>query len=481
MLALSPSSILTPQSLGPSGGAAPLALDGSESEVYDGWSVARRLTSTYESHLIELRNSNIGSDLDVHYQADGSLNTTEALAHVISASSGGVKTVYSQFGGVNWANADAGVTSKPKLITSAVLHTIGGKPAMRTTGSELLAASGISGGTDYAIVLVIQADTVSSSNFIAASGGAAQAFGQHLGGPAGTIRMNNGGVFLDSPISASAGYSNVTWPYIQARPIVIGMTAKSGSTKLYVNGWLAATSSTGPSTHVLDQWGTYLSGFGWQGEHSEMVVFNSADASAFEPYMLNAMSYYGATKPCIVAGDSIPLGFPFTDPVMGKVLAGLVANPIYTVGQVGGAVANITSDLATDNAKFFSKLTSAEKAPCIMVCGINDLNANTAMATIKSDLQSLWAQQRAAGALVVACTLVGVTYTANITEAEYQELNTWIRAEAVSNSDIDDLIDFAADAVIGEGMAATATTDGAHLTVAGQARMAAIIADFLES
>jgi lysophospholipase L1-like esterase len=428
---------------------------------------------------LTLRESDGNTDLDIGAN-NGVLDTDVAAAHV-GSNNGAVRRVYSQFGGDDWINASAGTIGKPLLYSGGSLLTLSNRPAMRTTGTEFLTATGISGGTDYAMVLVIYADTVNSSNFIAASGGALQAYGQHLGGPGGIIRMNNGDIALDTPTSASAAQANVTWPHIQSNPIVIGMTAKSGASSLYINGWLAATSSTGPAVHVLDQWGAYLSSFGFRGEQSEMVIFNSADAAAFAPYMLNAMAYYGAASPCGVAGDSIPLGFPFTDPTMGKVLAATTPNPIYLVGQVGGTIANITTDLAADNAKFFAKLASASKAPCIIVCGVNDLNANTAMATIKSDLQALWSQQRTAGARVVACTLPGLTYTANITQSEYQELNAWIRVEAVNNSDIDDLIDFAADAVIGEGMAGTSTTDGTHLTVDGQARMATIIATYLSS
>ena len=81
-------------------------LTGSESEVLDGWSISRLLTTNYSGNLLELRNSSTNSDLNIG-TVNGFLDTSTAASHV-GANNGAIKSVYSQFGGANWINNNVG-------------------------------------------------------------------------------------------------------------------------------------------------------------------------------------------------------------------------------------------------------------------------------------------------------------------------------------------------------------------------------------
>lgn len=106
-------------------------------DTYGGAAAAysvRRLSSTYEGALIEVRRSSDNTTQDIGYDANGDLDTA-ALLSFVGAGDGFVRTWYDQSGNAN--NAQQTTASRQsKIITSSTLITGGSKPIMQFDGVD---------------------------------------------------------------------------------------------------------------------------------------------------------------------------------------------------------------------------------------------------------------------------------------------------------------------------------------------------------
>lgn len=94
----------------------------------------RRLSSTYEGSLIEVRRSSDNTTQDIGYDADGNLDTT-ALLEFVGEGDGFVRTIYGQSG--NSINAQQTSASlQAPIVIEGTLLTDNGKPMIDFTGGD---------------------------------------------------------------------------------------------------------------------------------------------------------------------------------------------------------------------------------------------------------------------------------------------------------------------------------------------------------
>lgn len=94
----------------------------------------RRLRQEYRGPAIRVRRSSDNVEIDIGFRQDDTLDIG-GLISFVGSGSGFITRLYDQSGNGN--NATQGTTTRqPAIITSGVLNTIGGKPAMKSDGSD---------------------------------------------------------------------------------------------------------------------------------------------------------------------------------------------------------------------------------------------------------------------------------------------------------------------------------------------------------
>jgi hypothetical protein len=102
-------------------------------DTYSGAAAAyslRKLRTAYTGNAIRVRRSSDNTTLDVGFNADGTLDTASMLSFV-GAGNGFVSIWYDQSGNSNNATQTSS-SSQPQIVLSGVLHTLNGKPIIKT-------------------------------------------------------------------------------------------------------------------------------------------------------------------------------------------------------------------------------------------------------------------------------------------------------------------------------------------------------------
>jgi len=106
-------------------------------DTYGGAAAAysvRRLSSTYEGSLMEVRRSSDNTVQDIGYDSNGDLDTTSLLSFV-GAEDGFVRTWYDQSGNGNDATQTT-TSSQPQIVSSGNLILENSKPALSCNGTS---------------------------------------------------------------------------------------------------------------------------------------------------------------------------------------------------------------------------------------------------------------------------------------------------------------------------------------------------------
>lgn len=109
----------------------------------------RRLSSTYEDSLIEVRRSSDNTTQDIGYDSNGDLDTS-ALLSFVGAGDGFVRTWYDQSGNANDAQQTT-TSAQPQIVSSGSTITENSKPCVLFDGSTDILTASYSIGSDVTI------------------------------------------------------------------------------------------------------------------------------------------------------------------------------------------------------------------------------------------------------------------------------------------------------------------------------------------
>jgi len=455
------------------GGADAPTLDAFTDEVHGGWSLARALTSDYRgSPAFKGRNAFSAAVADINTTASG-IDTSALTTLVGAGNEVYISHLYKQLG--TWPNfVNATSATQPRLSPgSAFGDEINGRKALFNAKDAVrnLAFSTQTAGNSWSAVIVSRYTGTAAEQAIMA-GSSTYYLGFH---------NSNGKLYLSAPaplgstlLSYDNGNANANWAKFANRPVVYGVRVKSGLQELYINGWRAGATTVAGNFPLSMSYFSYsgVSNLTWKGQQSEMVVFNSADAAGFFPFMQDAVDYYTARPLVVLAGDSLTTGFAATGTPLqsyGQQLLDSSDYLLHMVATAGHRVDQVTTALAGANNNNYSPRYAGDttKNATVGWCGVNDLLQGASIATLQSRLSALWAQQRAAGFKVIACTLIGCVDSGSLVQQDLLDINAWIRTQS---SSYDALAELGNNARIGVGHHADTSvfhTDGVHLNSTG--------------
>jgi lysophospholipase L1-like esterase len=455
-------------------------LDPYTSEVHGGWSLARPLTTAYlGSPAFKGRNATTAAVADINTTTSG-IDKVAMSALVGAGNEVYCSHLYRQVGTwPNFTNATAG--TQPRLSSGTAFgDSISGRKALFNAKDAVrnLACTTQTAGNSWSAVIVSRF-TGTAAEQATMAGGSSYFLGFH---------NSNGKMYLAAPAPLGAtllSYDNgspwAAWSKFANRPMVYGVRVKDGLQELYINGWKAGATTAAGNFPLSMSHFSYcgVSNLTWKGQQSEMVVFNSADAEGFFPFMADAASYYSAKPAVVLAGDSLTVGFGATGSPLqsyGQQLLDTSDYIPYVVATSGDRVDQVTTALnGANNTNYSPRYTGdTVKNATVALCGINDLAQGASIATLQTRLSALWAQQRAAGFKVVACTLTGCINTGSVVQQDLIDINAWIRTQTAS---YDALADLGASPFIGLGQQLNTTyfsVDGVHLNSTGYGVLASL-------
>lgn len=462
-------------------------LDPYTSEIHGGWSLARALTSAYlGSPAFKGRNAFTAAVADINTTASG-IDAAAMSALVGAGNEVYCSHLYKQVG--TWPNfTNATSATQPRLSSGTAFgDSISGRKALFNAKDAVrnLACATQTAGSSWSAVIVSRFTGTAAEQAIMA-GSSTYYLGFH---------NSNGKMYLAAPAplgSTLLSYDNgspwASWSKFANRPVVYGVRVKNGLQELYINGWRAGATAVSGSFPLSMTHFSYsgVSNITWKGQQSEMVVFNSADATGFFPLMADATRYYTAKPAVVLAGDSLTVGFGATGTPLqtyGRQLLDTSDYIPYVVATSGDRADQVTTALNGANNDNYSPRHPGDtvKNATVCLCGVNDLGQGASIATLQARLSALWAQQRAAGFKVVACTLTGCIDSGSLVQQDLIDINSWIRTQS---SSYDALADLGASPFIGFGQQLNATyfnPDGVHPTSTGYGVLASLVKAALDS
>jgi len=244
-------------------------------DTYSGASVAyslRKLRNGYYGNAIRVRRSSDNSEQDIAFKADGTLDTVSLLAFVGSVN-GFVTTWYDQSG--NGYNAyQSTAINQPLIVSSGLLTTNGGKPAIRCASSTGLLINQISLGTTHSMFAVI--DWISGNKEYFGSFGNSWAFYQVDGEykANGTVGRTNAS-FTTNRFLGTLLRVNTQLQYYQ------------NSTTLGSPFTISSNNSFNLSNLVGEDYN-----WGFAGDQQEAIIYTSSMASSRIGIESNINSYY---------------------------------------------------------------------------------------------------------------------------------------------------------------------------------------------
>ena len=156
----------------------------------------RKLRAAYTGSAVRVRRSSDNAEANIGFASNGDLDTTALLAHV-GGGNGFVTTWYDQSG--NGSNAtQATAANQPRIVSNGVLHTLGGRPTIRSFGvTEKLFFTSAALGSATAF-------SFNSVSTVGANGSRkyAMLFGSGFGSPQGSTAGIRWGLFGQGNLSA---------------------------------------------------------------------------------------------------------------------------------------------------------------------------------------------------------------------------------------------------------------------------------------
>lgn len=239
----------------------------------------RRLSSTYEGSLIEVRRSSDNTTQDIGYDVNGDLDTTALLAFV-GAGDGFVRTWYDQSG--NSLNAQNTTTSgQPQIVSSGTILTSNGKPAIKPkSNSDRLF-------TDSTTLPAERSYFIVSEN-VGAQYGANHGLILINGSPFGQIYQSSTQLLYFIGVNISFG--GISYSGNQ----VISLTQSTSEVITYINGVQQAVNSSGTRSDITGI--IFLMGFSTyatNGYFNEVIVYSSDQTSNETGIHSNILDFYG--------------------------------------------------------------------------------------------------------------------------------------------------------------------------------------------
>lgn len=237
----------------------------------------RRLASSYESHLIRVRSSAVGSpEQNIGYDGTGAIDSS-ALTTFVGSDSGYIKTLYNQYpdsGIENFAQSTA--SSQPRIINAGTLENEGGMSFDGSDDKLVLPTFDIRdmlSSNSGQIWLRIKTNNPPNNGRVVDVTGAGTGFWCPF----------SGSVYWDFA-SSSTGRINTTTPTgIVGSWADVSLEKDGGTSRIRVNGTVAvsgSTSATLSSATVDVVIGNLVAGGGaWKGLLKEMVVWNDGTAA----------------------------------------------------------------------------------------------------------------------------------------------------------------------------------------------------------
>ena len=367
-------------------------------------------------------------------------------------------------------NATAVTTARPLFRATG----FNGRPGIEFTSTDAFTFSKTV-SSDWTVIAVVMPNNYSAhrlwSHNSAGSFGTTPYFSVQTSGKL----TNSSGT--GTPLAESFDAIEIDYPYIHTCTMDSG--GSTGPRNQYFNRTLSHTATVNNFNYVV----TTLGNGGanqWLGFMGEYLIYDHdlTDAELNTVYAYLESRWACQHRYIICDGDSLTRGHSASAGAeYPTVLKNSISAPGYTVKNYGvdsQTIADVASDVATQ-ADRYAVRTSGENVYVAWV-GTNDLFTGRTAAQVKTDYAALCTARQAAGFRVVACTIMNHAITGSWTQADADDVNTYIRANYTSWAD--DLADIQANANL---QTTTDTTyfqaDGVHLTDAGYA----IVADIVKS
>ncbi|MDH7461706.1 arabinofuranosidase catalytic domain-containing protein [Chitinophagaceae bacterium 26-R-25] len=250
----------------------------------------RQLGSNYAGKAIQVRRSSDNTTQDIGFTSSGDLDTT-ALRTFVGSGNGYVSIWYDQSG--NGINATQTTTSnQPLIVTNGVINIDNGRPSIYTSANGYLSYAGMTqfNGGYQATRMAVARSRNGNSLAIIDGLGSYQMDCQMISTNSMAIQVNGGSILVNGAV----GNTNAV--------MAVNSIRDNGASKLYVNGTLLGTNTSGVSA-----FGSSLTGMigirndlgaGGPGAFSETILFNTVLSDADRQVIDSSqMKYFAVTNP----------------------------------------------------------------------------------------------------------------------------------------------------------------------------------------
>jgi len=233
----------------------------------------RRLSSTYESSLIEVRRSSDNTVQDIGYDENGDLDTTSLLSFV-GAGSGFVRTWYDQSGNTNNAQQTS-ASLQSQIVSSGSIINVNLKPSQDLDGDDYYNLT--SPVTPINLFNVSKIDASGTVNYLLWNSTGNKGYYLY-GGAIG----NNVGIFDGGVKSAFAGDLNQHLNYYYYNGTNFQVSRDSG----------AETALAAGSNFSINMIGRNSTGFSLNGKNQEIIIYSSDNSGNKAGILDNINTYF---------------------------------------------------------------------------------------------------------------------------------------------------------------------------------------------
>lgn len=245
--------------------------------AYAAFSTARRMSGSYESNLIRVRETGGSTEANIGYNGSNNLDTTALLAHT-GANDGFIRYAYDQSGNARDFGQSVSA-NQPKIVTAGTTITVNSKPAA-DFDMDWLTFTQLSNAA-VSVICVVKADTP----------------GVVTGSFAGQVgSLSNWHQISPTLHSIRANGVEVTFASSSNSNLQLFEFYKSASDAIvYKNGSSLGTTSTwGAGNFVVGSIGAIFSGARYlDGKILELIIYNTDQRSNGAGIRANINSYYG--------------------------------------------------------------------------------------------------------------------------------------------------------------------------------------------
>jgi len=138
-------------------------LDNYATNLVAGYSVSRRLLTSYSGNLIRVRRSGDNAESDFGFDSNGELNNSSVQSFCIAGGGtqhGYITTIYDQ-SGVAGNVVQATAASQPQIVTSGTINTINDKPVAKFDGVDDTLNVLYSGADNFSVYMTARLNSAS--------------------------------------------------------------------------------------------------------------------------------------------------------------------------------------------------------------------------------------------------------------------------------------------------------------------------------